>query len=70
MKRRILGVFAVAALACGVVALRSPSQLASIFAAPKAEQPATANVQVKLPLEQKSVRFSVIVDNGKGDTPQ
>src|SRR5258707_670916 len=71
MKRRILAIVAVVVLGCGIVSLRPPSQLAAIFAhPPQAVASAPAPVDVKLPLEDKSMRFAVIGDNGTGDTPQ
>src|SRR5689334_6915194 len=35
-----------------------------------AQAPAQSQLELKLPLEQKSVRFAVIGDNGTGEQPQ
>ena len=70
MTRRILVVLTLVIAACGIVTLRPPSELNAIFAHPQAAPAAQSSVEVKLPLEDKSVRFAVIGDNGTGDPPQ
>ncbi|PYY15223.1 MAG: metallophosphoesterase [Acidobacteria bacterium] len=70
MNRRILALVIFVIAACGIVSLHPPAEIAAIFASPQAMPVAQGVVEVKLPLEQKSVRFAVIGDNGTGDTPQ
>ena len=70
MNRRILALVIFVIAACGIVSLHPPAEIAAIFASPQAIPVAQGAVEVKLPLEQKSVRFAVIGDNGTGDTPQ
>ena len=69
MNHRIWAVVTVVILACGIVSLRPPSELTAIFAHSQAPA-AQRSVDVKLALEDKSVRFAVIGDNGTGDPPQ
>lgn len=52
----------------GTLAFRLvPSSTPTLAQAPKTSE---SQLEVKLPLEQKSVRFAVIGDNGTGDQPQ
>lgn len=52
----------------GTLAFRlSPSPRPTLVQAPAAPQ---SQIELKLPLEQKSVRFAVIGDNGTGEQPQ
>ena len=52
----------------GTLAFRlSPSPTPTLVQAPAAPQ---SQIELKLPLEQKSVRFAVIGDNGTGEQPQ
>ena len=52
----------------GTLAFRlAPSSMPTLIQAPAAAQ---SQLEVKLPLEQKSVRFAVIGDNGTGEQPQ
>ena len=52
----------------GTLAFRLvPSSTPALAQAPKTSE---SQLEVKLPLEQKSVRFAVIGDNGTGDQPQ
>jgi len=70
MTRRILSIAALVILGCGVISLHPRSELAAIFASHETAPASGVAVDVKLPLEQKSVRFAVIGDNGTGDKPQ
>src|SRR5437868_6031658 len=70
MNRRILALVIFVIAACGIVSLHPPAEIAALVASPHAMPVAQGVVEVKLPLEQKSVRFAVIGDNGTGDTPQ
>ena len=52
----------------GTLAFRLvPSSTPALAQAPKTSE---SQLEIKLPLEQKSVRFAVIGDNGTGDQPQ
>src|SRR5262249_40937740 len=70
MMRRIWPPLTFVLLACGIVVFPPASVLATILAHSQAAPPAQSPRDVKLPLEDKSVRFAVIGDNGTGDPPQ
>jgi predicted phosphodiesterase len=67
MIRRIV-LAALITIGVGTLALRWAPPEAPVLQ--QASTAAQARLEVKLPLEQKSVRFAVIGDNGTGDQPQ
>jgi 3',5'-cyclic AMP phosphodiesterase CpdA len=65
---RKLVLAALITVGAGTLAFRlSPSPTPTLVQAPAAPQ---SQIELKLPLEQKSVRFAVIGDNGTGEQPQ
>ena len=59
-----------AAVLAGAIAAFGPHLRAAPPAPQQQSQSAQNRLDVRLPLEQKSVRFAVIGDNGTGDSPQ
>ena len=65
---RKLVLAALITVGAGTLAFRvSPSPMPTLVQAPAAPQ---SQIELKLPLEQKSVRFAVVGDNGTGEQPQ
>jgi predicted phosphodiesterase len=62
--------FILAAVLAGGIALLDHGVSSARLAAPQQAQDTQNRLDVRLPLEQKSVRFAVIGDNGTGDDPQ
>jgi 3',5'-cyclic AMP phosphodiesterase CpdA len=70
MNRRTLIIVVGALLACSAIALRPRTNASAKLALQEAASTAPSQLDLKLPLEQKSVRFVVIGDNGTGESAQ
>ncbi|HJW99858.1 MAG TPA: metallophosphoesterase [Terriglobales bacterium] len=70
MNRRTLIIAVGALLACSAIALRPRTNASAKLALQEAASTAPSQLDLKLPLDQKSVRFVVIGDNGTGESAQ
>ena len=69
-RRTLIVICAAALLACSAIALRPRPHAAQRLALQQAVSIGQTQVNVKLPLEKKSVRFAVIGDNGTGESAE